>query len=432
VASESRFGRFAYWFRKRGMTYMLLRLRRLVARYGLTSRKAQGRTLALVELLAKHDAAPTLAAPGRLVKKHQAFMRQLQDAGVELAVHGFDHVDFRSLTPAGAAQQFEQAASAYAASGLRFSGFRCPYLSFSHDMAAGVPQRMFRYSSNEAVWWDVVEGRLANGSGAIFEALEAFYSPRSASASVVLPRQVGQLIELPVSLPDDLQLLDGLNAGESGIRDAWLEVLRRSHERGELFVVLVHPESFYDCAGALNALVASARSLSPTVWIARLDDLADWWAELATFSVSVDGRSVAFSCTDRATVLVRGLGPLPSARDWFGRYSVLTDRTLELAISDLPFIGVAEGVPERVVATLRGMGYVVERGPAASACSTYLDERLVSPATTDREVVELIDRADAPLVRFWQWPAAARSALAVTGDLDSLSLLDYVARLVTL
>ena len=138
MSTDSRLGRLAFWFRKRDGRYLVLRTTKLLRRYGIRAARAKRRTLDFVGLLAEYGCAPTLAAPGRVVAKHAGFMRQLSDAGVELAVHGFDHVDFRSLSAAASIEQFSRAVDAYQAAGIPFRGFRCPYLSFGHDMTAEI------------------------------------------------------------------------------------------------------------------------------------------------------------------------------------------------------------------------------------------------------------------------------------------------------
>ena len=41
----------------------------------------------------------------------------------------------------------------------------------------------------------------------------------------------------------------------------------------------------------------------------------------------------------------------------------------------------------------------------------------------------MVEAPSAPLLRFSRWPAAARSALVISGDIDSLTLWDYLWRL---
>jgi hypothetical protein len=46
----------------------------------------------------------------------------------------------------------------------------------------------------------------------------------------------------------------------------------------------------------------------------------------------------------------------------------------------------------------------------------------------EADVLDTIEAAPGPLVRLWRWPRSARSALAVTGDVDALTLRDFIVR----
>jgi hypothetical protein len=59
----------------------------------------------------------------------------------------------------------------------------------------------------------------------------------------------------------------------------------------------------------------------------------------------------------------------------------------------------------------------------------YLDGEILAKLPNNVELINYIETSPAPLVRYWRWPDGAKSALSVTGDLDALSLLDYVSRL---
>jgi hypothetical protein len=71
-------------------------------------------------------------------------------------------------------------------------------------------------------------------------------------------------------------------------------------------------------------------------------------------------------------------------------------------------------------------GFPIEISEDQSAYGALVD---ADPATwTEAEVLAQIDAAPGPLVRTWRWPNAARSALAVTGDIDALTLFDFAVR----
>jgi hypothetical protein len=258
----------------------------------------------------------------------------------------------------------------------------------------------------------------------IFNALATFYRARPAGAAPVVPNYQDGLLEIPVSLPDDLQCLDGLGTGVAGLTDAWHKILHSSHDQGEMFVALAHPETADECADAFVQLLRDARSLQPAVWVTRLVDLADWWDERRSFVVDVAGGWLRVRCSARATVLLRGPGP--AGAPWADGYRVVASRMFKTE-GHLPFVGVVRPTRE-LIAGLVAEGFVVEIGDAASQCATVLDEPAVARLGDVSAVVAHLDGLDTPLLRFWRWPDGARSALSVTGDLDALSLVDYATR----
>jgi peptidoglycan/xylan/chitin deacetylase (PgdA/CDA1 family) len=403
---------------------LLSRVRKLALRYGLSPRRAEQRTLRFVELLERYDCSPTLATPGRVVARNGAFVRDLQARGVEIAVHGFDHLDFRGLATGEVREQFVKAAAAFRSNGVAFAGFRCPYLSYDRVMAESIPERLVAYSSNEGIVWDV--GRL-DGDSATFATLTEFYGATASSRRPAVPRRIGQLVEIPVSLPDDLQILDGVGSGPDGLAEAWLSVLDQTHRRGDVFVVLTHPETADTCAGAFDRLLVNARSRTPSVWVARLDEVAAFWAERLTFTARSERDDIVLSVPPRATVLARGLDHV-SGEPWDRGWRRLSVSTFALRGAPPPFIGLTDDVADGTAAVLHEEGYVIQRGPAATACGTILDGAVVAALETEVALLDHVDGLDAPLVRLWRWPDGARSALCVTGDLDALSLMDYASR----
>ena len=291
----------------------------------------------------------------------------------------------------------------------------------------------FGYSSNRAIWLDVPHLNQNNMKSMMFNTLRRFYNPKSSTETICMPWTRSNMIEIPVCVPDDLQLHDGLNLDSEGISQAWIEMLHQTHRRGELFNLIFHLElsSFY--IQSFEDLLHQAIHLKPAVWIARLSDIADWWREKSAFKVDVfpdsDGLLLEFSCTPRATILVRGLGPLNSEGLWDGAYSRLPTNTLTLPVGQRPFVGLDNNAPDGVVSFLQEQGYIVETGEIASSCGTYIDAETISRLSSQVEIVSTIEASPAPMVRFWRWPDGAKSALSITGDLDALTLLDYTSRL---
>lgn len=428
--------RLQHWLGRRNLSYMSGRLVALLRRYGVTARKAEHRVRDCVQLLAQYGCAPTFPTPGRVVDRNPEFCRDVQAMGAELAVHGYDHVDFSSLSHQEAHAQFERAAQAFVSNGIQFAGFRCPYLSYSDETRAALPKGAYLYSSNKAIWWDVIPTDSFDRAGAVFDNLYDFYKADSAASELAVPSLSNGLVEIPVSIPDDLQLYDGLNLGVSGIGEAWSEILSATHRRGEFFVLLFHPESFSQCADAFSQVLDEASQLEPAVWVTRLQDVDTWWREKANFRVEIDSRAeetqLHLDCSERATVLVRNLDMEDSAEwssAWYGAYRVSTKRSYTLQAGLRPFLGIVPDVPDETVRFLREQGYILDTSEHAAECGICLDAATLTSLSSPRQLIVYIESTDVPLIRFWRWPHAYRSALSVTGDLDAVSLRDYAARL---
>ena len=93
-----------------------------------------------------------------------------------------------------------------------------------------------------------------------------------------------------------------------------------------------------------------------------------------------------------------------------------------------PFVGLPTSVPGPVVSFLQEQGYIVDTADTAARCAIYLDA-VTLDRMTQVQLVNHIEASAGPLVRYWRWPNGAKSALCITGDLDSLTLLDYAPRL---
>jgi peptidoglycan/xylan/chitin deacetylase (PgdA/CDA1 family) len=425
--------KLAKWLKPRGFHYIIIRLLSLLQRYGITTTRAGKRIEDSVRQLALHGCYPTFPTPGRVVDHNAGFFRKLQAIGVEFAVHGYNHVDFHNLSHAEAACQFIRASDAFQRNGIQYDGFRCPYLSYTDDLVDAIPADMFKYSSNKAIWWNVVPTDTTNRTTAIFDSLRQFYQAELSEVILSIPRLSHNLLEIPVSVPDDIQLYDGLRLGQEGTKRAWLELLRQTQRRGEIFVLMFHPELFDQCMPALESVLTQARNLTPAVWVTQLREVSRWWCEKSGFRATISFEPswvrVDFNCSERATLLVRNIVADAQTHTWDGVYEVLDDRSLALPADQHPFVGLSPEFPEPTRSFIEDQGYIVVSSPEARHCTVYLDSAVLAKLDNPVQLIEHIESSPGPLVRFWRWPNEAKSALCVTGDLDALSLVDYASRL---
>jgi hypothetical protein len=296
-----------------------------------------------------------------------------------------------------------------------------------------LPKGLFEYSSNVAIQWDVNPYTYNNHRGTITEIINKFYQPRESQDMVCVPWMRNGMVEIPVCVPDDLQLHSGLGLDLSGITEAWIQFLNQTYQRGELFTLIFHPELASYHEPSFRALLHEAKSLKPFVWVARLCEICDWWREKSEFQSEVSqlstGLKISFNCSSRATILSKGIGGYGLKEAWDGPYFQVRTRTLDVPAEPRPFVGIALNVSRNVVSFLQDQGYLLDTSEKAPRCAIYLDNSALIQLRTQVELVNWIERSAGPLVRYWRWPDGAKSALSITGDLDALSLLDYFSRL---
>jgi hypothetical protein len=170
--------------------------------------------------------------------------------------------------------------------------------------------------------------------------------------------------------------------------------------------------------------------------VTQLRDVSRWWWERTGFAAHVSSGSrgllIDFNCSERATVLIRNLDTTQPTHPWDSSYSVLESRSLHLSNGQRPFVGVSNETPSHTLSFLKDQGYILDTSPSAPYCGIYLEGSTLAKLETDVQLVDYIESSPAPMVRFWRWPDEAKSSLCITGDLDALSLMDYVSRLFTI
>ena len=225
-------------------------------------------------------------------------------------MHGYDHVDFRKISRADATSQFTRALEAYRRAGVACDGFRCPYLSFTPELFGDLARGSLLLQQQPGR--GVVRGSARRGQPRVRAAREVLRR-RQRRRGGVAPEHDGWVVEIPCSVPDDLELFDGLSLGEQGMLAAWLDVLHEVHRRGELVRAALPSESFDLMQGPIEDLLDAAARLQPSVWLTQLRDVARWWQEKSAFaaqaSAHTGGLRIELHCTERATVLVRSLAP---------------------------------------------------------------------------------------------------------------------------
>jgi peptidoglycan/xylan/chitin deacetylase (PgdA/CDA1 family) len=421
--------------KSRGPRNLLKRAMAILNRFGISAHRFQRRLLRYSAVMRKHGCVPTFAITAVTLKRHPRLVQQLSREGIEFAVHGYVHTDYKMLSADEQKQHFQRAIGVFNDCRIPFVGFRAPFLRANGSTAGTLADLGFSYDSSRVIRWDVFdETEYASRPRRAYRRLVDFYRPLDSRRYLALPRFSDGLVEIPVSIPDDEAMVDRLGiTDEARITDIWRAILRRTHERGEIFTVQLHPERVSLCEPAVTKVLEEARELAPPVWVATLAEIAQWWKERSRFVFDISpgeggGYRVLARCSERATVLLKNCRAEAASQEWAEGWKSIGPRQFLLRSPARPVIGVAPDTSQAAVDFLVSEGFLVERSARRSDYGLYLADLVKFGEADEKALVARVQSADAPLLRFWRWPSDARSALSVTGDIDSITLTDFALR----
>ncbi len=415
--------------RTHGFQRALRRTRMVLGRFSLDEAEMRRSFEVYLATLDAFHCRATMPITACVLARHGQLLSWLAGRGIELAVHGLVHNDYRQMGVEEQRWSIARALEIFAGSGICAVGFRAPYLRANDETDVALRELGIGYHSSSTVAFPVVDGHGNSGQRAAYRRAMNLYQPDDAGLVAVRPRNQDGMVDLPVALPDDEILVDRFGLDEQQQAKCWTAILDRTHDRGELFTLQMHPEWIRACAQALGAILESARRLEPAVWIARLDEIAEWWMRRTACALSVETMlsageyRVRLEGDPRAVLLVRG-ARVPGSEPWFQADRIVRVRDFVVHAWHRPVIGISPRTPYSAHVFLREEGFVVEASSRRADFGTYID----AAAPTEAELLHAVDDSPGPLVRIWRWPDAARSALAITGDIDSITLHDFFWR----
>lgn len=413
----------------KGLWNMLKRVTVIGRRYGLTARKMNRIMTRFATILETFDAQATFPITGMALARSRGFAETFQRKQIELAAHGYYHVDHTQLSLEEQIKQITAVSQLLATKGVKPVGFRCPYLRWCDDTVTAIKQAGFLYDGSQALAWDIDESLMTEAYRRVLQ----FYGAVSANIYPALPRLEHGLVRIPYCLPDDEALIDRLAFPSQETMNAiWPHILNETHRQGELFTLGLHPERLELCEAALTRTLQQAQQLSPKVWQARLDEIAAWWqARLNSNVIITTGENnachVTISGPEGVTVLARGLEIAAPTTAWDAVYRQVEAFEFTFQAEKRPFIGVSPHTAPSLTSFLQQQGYIVESVSSGDNHVIFLDQPQFA-AEEERPLLTNIEQGDFPLVRLGRWPNGARSALCITGDIDALTIWDYGLR----
>jgi hypothetical protein len=296
-------------------------------------------------------------------------------------------------------------------------------------------KQAFFFTSNQPVLWDVIDpGVLTARQAEDYQHAITYYQPWPMSNCMSLPHLVNDMVEIPVSLPDDEMLFDRLNFSPSQVGTIWREILSQTYTHGELFTLQLHPERAGLCASFLPSLLEHARALSPGIWFAKLSEIADWWKVLndslpEIIELSDNRYRFRMQNPGSSTILVRSIESSVPTIPFFNNYQLVKSTDFSIQSPSRPIIGLSPNTSRSLAEFLHQQGLIIEFSADPGKYSLYFDQPSFSQ-DQERTIMARIDNSTQPLVRLWRWPNGAKSALAITGDIDAMILMDFILRLI--
>ncbi len=417
---------------------LISRMGTIVSRFGLTSGRFERLLDSYSSITTRAGCIATLPITAVILKRHPRLIRQYNQKGIEFAIHGYLHIDYQKLTVTEQIEHFKKAVDTFNNCEVPFTGFRAPYLRVNNETPLALSSLNFLYDSSDSIYWNVLQkSDFPPQAWSEYLRLFDYYQSHSSQRYLSLPRcsNGSRLIEIPVSIPDDEAMVERLGIiDEAGITQVWSAILKETYNRGELFTLQLHPERILLCGTALTSIIRQAKELKPPVWVTTLKEIARWWQEKERFVFKIqpygNGKyTVKALCSEKATILIRNCRASFPVVEWKDGYQRLDARYFVLESPRPPVIGAASDSSPEAVQFLRSEGFIVEINDQPERYGLYFNNLQLFQQADEKRISDIIERSDAPLVRFWRWPDKSRSALTVSGDIDSITLLDFGLRL---
>jgi peptidoglycan/xylan/chitin deacetylase (PgdA/CDA1 family) len=436
----------AFSIKTKGAHNFARRLYTVFTRFGFSDRVTRRALLALLGALQPYGSAPTFFIPAVVLGRHPKLIAEIERQGAEIGIHGYVHNDYRTLDEQQRYAQTRRATEVFARTCIDYAGFRNPYLGWTEDSLEVFRQLGFDYESNEAVLHDVVDlERFSPLLRSGFEKSLLLFQAIPCSSYTLRPHCEETLVRIPTSIPDDEMLFDRLRITDpQEVGRIWSAVMQRVYAREGIYTLNLHPERGLLCNAALGELLRFASSQSRPIWITRLHEVSAWWRERCTFRLNYTPLEekrwrIEAVCSPRATILGRNVEfEDQPAETWLETEQSIAAHTFTVRASRLPALALSPRTPDEVEAFLHEQGYAVfpnieeHRG---SDYASYLDlpgglgQSREERIRLRSELVENIENLAAPLLRFGYWPGGQRAALAITGDIDSVTIQDFFLRI---
>ena len=327
----------------RSFDRVFFRIYSIIKRYGFSVKKYNNNLHAFMQICAEYNTTPTFPVTANVLCKHSFIFKKLQKSGAKLAIHGLRHIDYTRIRTKNLSNEFIKAQQIFDMHQIDRGGNRFPYMrrpDHFHNLLASLG---FDWDSSHVISWNGLDStlfpkKLWNN----YQRILNTYNPESSDDVAQIPEMQGNLVQIPVSVPDDDILIERLEIrNQSLLFDIWNNILNLTIQRQEMMILQVHPERIEYFDYALKKLLHHAIE-KKTIWIASIEEIAVWWRERHQFCKSIeqmhDKYIIKWQISKRGSVLLKKVSE--NTEKWYWE-RIDSDYYIEKS-SIRPIIGIAE------------------------------------------------------------------------------------------
>ena len=225
---------------------VLCRVCNILFRYGIGPQRISRNLFDFIDLIQRYNFTPTCPITASVLNRFPTLFLKMQEKGAHIAAHGYRHIDYTKVGMDKFKLHMEYVQHIFQKNGIRFSGYRFPFLKWDEEKIDFLENDGFLWESSKAVSWNSLNSEaFQNKRWLSYKKILNTYQAWDADDYIQLPTSRGHLIEIPVAVPDDDILIERLGLRDSQVIGAvWTRMINRVRERGKLLVLNVHPERY--------------------------------------------------------------------------------------------------------------------------------------------------------------------------------------------
>jgi len=418
----NRINQIAKRFKTMSPIQILKRLGTIVQRYGLGKSRFSKTLNEFIDLVLKYQIKPTFPVTATVMARHPVLFRNAVKRGVELAVHGYRHIDYSHAEDSVFEKHYQLASSFFRESELINFGHRFPYLRRNSRRLASLNKFGLKWDSSETVLWPVLnQDKLEPSRREALKRILKSYDVKTSDECFSLPTHLNGLIEIPVSLPDDDILIERLGITDSDqLFEIWRNLIAQAKAKCELAVLQLHPERFTVFAKPLE-LILQQLKMDPSVWIAPLGEIAEWWENGRRWKWRIEPNDsgklqIDVTCSHEAEIRIHGGEPI-------------TEKSWMHPSTTKPILGIEPSADSGWYDFAEQEGFAYDHVTDANQCEYWIPSGDPCNFQTQKQLIEKIKINHRPLLRIGRWPKGKQFAVSITGDIDNVDILDFWGRI---